>query len=165
MLIPARTDVDGLPFIFRHGPARPLRRQLKAFDGDDLPICHGRAWPGHPRLWLGRHKKSWVAWPSPAMTERIKPRPVEKYCFSAIYIDANAACSGYRSRHRQGIGGPDQPGHYDGRREPPSMWTATGPSKQTSLCCSLATASSASSSCSWPLSGSSRDGGCRNNSS
>jgi hypothetical protein len=33
------------------------------------PACHGRTWSGHPRLWSFRHRKSWMAGTSPAMTQ------------------------------------------------------------------------------------------------
>jgi hypothetical protein len=44
----------------------------------DSLLCHGRAWPGHPRLSADWTVKSWVARPSPAMTQenRLQRRPV-----------------------------------------------------------------------------------------
>ena len=36
-------------------------------------LCHGRAWPGHPRLSIVRQFKTWVAGPSPAMTHIAYP--------------------------------------------------------------------------------------------
>jgi hypothetical protein len=46
-------------FVSRHG-------QCVSCHG--LVLCHGRAWPSHPRLAGFGQTKSWVAGPSPAMT-------------------------------------------------------------------------------------------------
>ncbi len=60
--------------LFCHGRAWPHRHQDKQRTEKILPrarlysLRHDRAWPGHPRLCLARHRKSWVAGPSPAMT-------------------------------------------------------------------------------------------------
>jgi hypothetical protein len=34
-----------------------------------FPLCHGRTWPGHPRLAVLKQEKSWVAGTRPAMTQ------------------------------------------------------------------------------------------------
>ncbi len=76
-------------------PAWPHKHQDKPLGGEDLPIRHDRVWPGHPGLWLARHRQSWVAGPSPAMTEGGKPRPWHEYSPPDAYPDAYGAWSGH----------------------------------------------------------------------
>ncbi len=77
------------------GRAKPHRYQVKPLGGDDLPIRHGRAWPGHPGLPVRLPAKSWVAGPSPAMTEIGKPRPRHKPSPPIAYPGANGARPGH----------------------------------------------------------------------
>jgi len=50
---------------------RPQRKETSLYRRPKvLPHrCHGRAWPGHPRLYCVQHSKTWVPGPSPAMTQ------------------------------------------------------------------------------------------------
>jgi hypothetical protein len=34
-------------------------------------MCHGRAWPGHPRLTVLPEAKPWMTGPSPVMTQEL----------------------------------------------------------------------------------------------
>jgi hypothetical protein len=60
-----RAREEGWPCIVA-GPT-PLCR------GRSSLLCHGRAWPGYPRLCWFQRRKSWVAGPSPAMTRGQRP--------------------------------------------------------------------------------------------
>ena len=48
-------------------------------------LCHGRAWPGHPRLVAPRKVQSWVAGTRPAMTQ--------KHVHSARFISLQNTCA------------------------------------------------------------------------
>ncbi len=101
---------------------KPDTRYWRAMRWAHLSLCHGRAWPGHPRLRHHRHRKSWMAGPSPAMTQRAGRRSsssIHPTASASSRVPSATCCEPAASR----------PGHSSSPKLP-----RTSPGYQTSRC-------------------------------
>ena len=51
----------------------PIAADFAGHGAQLFPLCHGRAWPSHPRLAVLQQGKSWMAGIKPAMTQWARP--------------------------------------------------------------------------------------------